>query len=344
MKKRITLKDVAREAGVSYQTVSKVLKGQGTVSPETRARIQAVVQRLGYRPNVRARDLRVQRSHLIGYSWQPEPPDLYNPILEKFLQSLIEAAERRSHHILTFAWQQHSDRLDEYRDLILSGRVDGLILSSVDFDDARIAYLLESRFPFVAFGRANPDWDFAYVDVDGGAGIRQATEHLLSLGHRRIGVLAWPQTSRTGEDRLQGYHAAMQQAGLSPNPAWIARGENRVADGAAMARRLLDAPADQRPTALVCMSDTLAIGAINAARNLGLTIGRDVSITGFDDTPLIQYIHPPLTTVRQPIWEVGERIIAMLFDMLDGSMPAEHQILLPPRLIVRQSTGEPAAP
>ncbi|RME51493.1 MAG: LacI family transcriptional regulator [Caldilineae bacterium] len=344
MKKRITLKDVAREAGVSYQTVSKVLKGQGTVSPETEARIRAVVRRLGYRPNVRARDLRVQRSHLIGYSWQPEPPDLYNPILEKFLQSLIEAAEQRNHHILTFAWQQDHDRLEEYRNLILSGRIDGLILSSVDFDDARVAYLMDANFPFVAFGRANPDWDFAYVDVDGGDGIRQATEHLLSLGHRRIAVLGWPQTSRTGEDRLQGYRAAMQQAGLVPDPAWIARGENRVAAGAEMAHRLLNAPPARRPTALVCMSDTLAIGAIHAARNLGMVVGRDVSITGFDDTPLIQYIHPPLTTVRQPIWEVGQRIIAMLFDILDGDMPAEHQILLPPRLIVRQSTGEPVVP
>lgn len=341
MKKRVTLKEVAREAGVSYQTVSKVLKGQGSVSPETEARIHAVVHRLGYRPNVRARDLRVQRSHLLGYSWQPEPPDVYNPILEKFLQSLIEAAEDRNHHILTFAWQQGSDRLEEYRNLILSARIDGLILSSVDFDDARVAYLMDSNFPFVAFGRANPDWDFAYVDVDGGEGIRQVTEHLLGLGHRRIGVLAWPASSRTGEDRLKGYHGAMQAAGLSPDPAWIVRGENTVAAGAEMAHRLLAAPGP-RPTALICMSDTLAVGAINAARTLGLTVGRDVSVTGFDDTPLIQYVHRPLTTVRQPIWEAGQRIIAMLFDILDGNMPAEHQILLPPRLIIRQSTGEPA--
>ena len=340
MKYRVTLKDVAKQAGVSYQTVSKVLKGQGNVSADTKDRIQAAVQELNYRPNIRARNLRVQRSHLIGYSWQPEPPDLYNPILEKFLQSIIEVAERQDHHILTFAWQQKPDQLEEYRNLIQSGRVDGLILSSIDFDDPRIAYLMGLNFPFVAFGRANPEWDFAYIDIDGEVGLRQMTEHLLALNHRRIAVLAWLESSRTGEDRLQGYYQAMQQAGIPLKEGWIERGENIVSAGYDGARRLLQRPPAERPTALIGMSDTLAIGAMNAAHDLGLTVGRDVSISGFDDTPLSQYLQPPLTTVRQPIWEVGQRSIELLFRIMEGRRPVEHQILLPPRLIIRQSTGE----
>ncbi|NHZ72623.1 MAG: substrate-binding domain-containing protein [Aquificales bacterium] len=340
MKDRITLKDVANQAGVSYQTVSKVLKGQGNVSADTKARIQAVVEELGYRPNIRARNLRVQRSHLIGYSWQPEPPDLYNPILEKFLQSIIEVAERQDHHILTFAWQQKPDQLEKYRRLIQSGRVDGLILSSIDFDDPRITCLMELDFPFVAFGRANPDWDFAYIDVDGETGLRQVTEHLLALGHRRIAVLAWLESSRTGEDRLQGYYQAMQQAGISLEEGWIERGENIVSAGYDGAKRLLQRPPAERPTALIGMSDTLAIGAINAVHHLGLTVGRDVSISGFDDTPLSQYLQPPLTTVRQPIWEIGQRSIELLFQIMESPTPTIRQILLPPKLIIRQSTGE----
>ena len=339
MKNRATLKDVAKQAGVSYQTVSKVLKGQGHVSANTKARIQAVVQELGYRPNIRARNLRVQRNHLIGYSWQPEPPDLYNPILEKFLQSIIEVAERQDHHILTFAWQQETGQLEEYRNLIRSGRVDGLILSSIDFDDPRVAYLMELDFPFVAFGRANPEWDFAYIDVDGGTGIRQMTEHLLALGHRRIAVLSWPESSRTGEDRLQGYRQAMQPAGIPLEEGWIERGRNSVSAGYDGAKRLLQRPLAKRPTALIGMSDTLAIGAMNAAHDLGLIVGQDVSISGFDDTPLSQYLQPPLTTIRQPIWEIGQRSIELLFQIMEGA-PAECQILLPPKLIIRQSTGE----
>ncbi len=341
MKKRVTLKDVAERAGVSYQTVSKVIANQGSVSAETRARIQAVVRELEYRPNIRARNLRVQRSHLIGYSWQPEPPDLYNPILEKFLQSIIQSAERQEHHILTFAWQQETDQLEEYHSLVQSGRVDGLILSSVDFNDRRVAYLMDLNFPFVAFGRANPEWDFAYIDIDGETGLRQMTEYLLALGHRRIAVLAWLKSSRTGEDRLQGYYRAMQEADISLEKEWIIHGENIVSAGYDEAKRLLQRPPAERPTALISMSDTLAIGAMNAAHDLGLIVGRDISISGFDDAPLSQYLQPPLTTVRQPIWEVGQRSIELLFQIMDGAAPAERQILLPPKLIIRQSTGEP---
>jgi len=341
MKKRVTLKDVAEQAGVSYQTVSKVLAGQGSVSVATKVRIQTVVRELGYRPNIRARNLRVQRSHLIGYSWQPEPPNLYNPILEKFLQSIIQSAEQQDHHILTFAWQQEADQLEEYHGLVQSGRVDGLILSSIDFNDRRVAYLMDLNFPFVAFGRANPEWDFAYIDVDGETGLRQMTEYLLALGHRRIAVLAWLESSRTGEDRLQGYYRAMQQAGVSYEEGWVVHGENIVSAGYDGASQLLQRPPAKRPTALIGMSDTLAIGAMNAAHDLNLTVGRDVSISGFDDAPLSQYLQPPLTTVRQPIWEVGQRSIELLFQIMDDSAPAERQILLPPKLIMRQSTGEP---
>ena len=340
LKSRVNLKDVAKQAGVSYQTVSKVLKGQGNVSTDTQARIQSVVQELGYRPNIRARNLREQRSHLIGYFWQPEPPDLYNPILEKFLQSIIAVAERQEYHILTFTWQQKTNLLAECRNLIQTGRIDGLILSSICFDDPRVACLMELNFPFVSFGRVNPEWDFAYIDVDGGSGLRQMTEYLLTLGHHRLAVLAWPENSRTGEDRLQGYYQAMQQAGIPIKAEWIKRGENSVSAGYNGAKRFLQRPSDERPTALIGMSDTLAIGAMNAARDLGLTIGRDVSISGFDDTPLSQYLQPSLTTVRQPIWEIGQRSIELLFQIMEGRTLTEYQILLQPKLIIRQSAGE----
>ncbi|VAW42238.1 Transcriptional regulator, LacI family [hydrothermal vent metagenome] len=339
MTKRITLKDVAKQAGVSYQTVSKVLRGQGNVTAETATRIQTAVQELGYRPNVRARNLRVQHSHLIAYSWPPEPPDVYNPILEKFLQSIIEATEALGHHILAFSWQQKSDlAVEGYRDLIQSGQIDGLILSSVEFNDSRVAYLMDLNFPFVAFGRSNPEWDFPYVDIDGSDGIQQVTNHLLQQGHRRIAILAWPETSRTGEDRLHGYYEAMRQANVNIEPEWVIRGENTTSVGYKMAEQLLQLTPAKRPTALICLSDTMAIGAMNAAQNIGFVVGQDIAITGFDDVPLIQYMRPPLTTVRQPIWEVGQRIIELLFQAMAGEISLERHILLKPKLIIRQST------
>ncbi len=167
------------------------------------------------------------------------------------------------------------------------------------------------------------------------------TEHLLELGHQRIAALSWPESSRTGEDRLQGYYQAMQEAGIPLKEGWIGRGINTVSAGYEEARRLLQQAPANRPTALVCMSDTLAIGAMNAARDLNLVIGQDISIAGFDDTPLSQYLQPSLTTVRQPIWEVGQRGMELLFQIIEGNVPSEKQILLPPKLIIRQSTGKP---
>lgn len=339
MDKRITLKDVAQKAEVSYQTVSKVLNGQGTVTPETETRIKEIAQQLGYRPNVRARNLREQRSRLIGYLWDPTPPDIYNPILEKFLQSTIESAETEDYHLLTYAWQKSAFKLEDYENLIKTGRIDGLIISSVDFNDERVFRLMELNFPFVAFGKTNPDWDFAYVDVNGENGIYQVARHLLDLGHQRLGALGWPEHSRPGEERLRGYYSALQKNDIPIDPARVMRCEDRVAEAYRMTNQLLALPADRRPTALICMSDTLAIGAMNAVRDLGLIIGSDIAVSGFDDYPMTQYLQPSLTTVRQPIWEVGQKIIELLLQLINGKRPDPYQIVLEPQLIIRQSTG-----
>ena len=197
---------------------------------------------------------------------------------------------------------------------------------------------MDLNFPFVAFGRAHPEWDFAYVDIDGSDGIQQVARHLLQQGHQRIAILAWPETSRTGEDRLRGYYEALRPANVSIEPEWVIRGENTIPAGYKMAEQLLQITPAKRPTALICLSDTMAIGAMNAAQNMGFIVGQDVAISGFDDVPLIQYMRPPLTTVRQPIWEVGQRIIELLFQAMAGESSLERHNLLKPKLIIRQST------
>jgi DNA-binding LacI/PurR family transcriptional regulator len=275
---------------------------------------------------------------MLGYSWTPAPPDQANPILDSFLQSMMDAAERAGYHILLFPQRGTQDQTAAYQELINTGQVDGFVLSSIEFNDPRIALLQELGFPFVAFGRSNPTWSFPYVDVDGAAGIRMATEHLLGRGHRRIAVLAWPETSRVGCDRLAGYIAALQDAGIIPPPDWIARGEGRFAFGRDATARWLAAPPDQRPTAIVALNDAMAIGAMHAARDHGLRIGVDIAITGFDDVPMAQYLTPPLTSIRQPIWEVGQQVISILTGILAGSPPPDMHVLLQPRLIIRESS------
>ncbi|MCS7283430.1 MAG: LacI family DNA-binding transcriptional regulator [Anaerolineae bacterium] len=335
----VTIREVARRAGVSIATVSYVLNESAPISEETRARVLAAAAELGYRPSALARGLRARQSHTIGYSWHHVPRDRWHPILDPFLYSIAQAAEAEGYHILTFAQPADGDPWRPYQELMLTGRVDGFILSETNRDDPRIRYLLDHNFPFVAFGRANEEWDFPYVDVDNAAGTRMAVEHLTALGHWRIAVIAWPEDSLTGSYRLQGYLEGMAAAGLSVDPEWIVRTEHSEAAGRQAMQALLALPPDRRPTAVVTMSDLMAIGAMNALYEAGLQPGRDVSIVGFDDVPMAQYLRPPLTTLRQPIAEVGAKVVEMLLRLIRGEPLPERRVLLMPRLIVRESSG-----
>jgi DNA-binding LacI/PurR family transcriptional regulator len=335
----VTIREVARRAGVSIATVSYVLNESAPISEETRARVLAAAAELGYRPSALARSLRARQSHTIGYSWHHVPRDHWHPILDPFLYSMAQAAEAEGYHILTFAQPTDGDLWLPYRELMLTGRVDGFILSETNRDDPRVRYLRDHDFPFVAFGRANEEWDFPYVDVDNAAGTRMAVEHLVELGHRRIAVIAWPEDSLTGSYRLQGYLEGMAAVGLPVDPAWIVRTEHSEAAGRQAMRALMALPPDHRPTAVVTMSDLMAIGAMNALYEACLQPGRDVSVVGFDDVPMAQYLRPPLTTVRQPIAEVGAKVVEMLLRLIRGEPLPERRVLLPPRLIVRESSG-----
>lgn len=333
-----TIRDVARQAGVSIATVSYVINNTAPISEATKKRVWQAVRELGYRPNATARNLRTGKSRLLAYSWVPAPPGQLNTVLDEFLNALVHAAEEVGYHVLLFPFSPTQPQLESYEELVRTGRVDGFILSSTNFNDWRISYLLSIGFPFVAFGRADENWDFPYVDVDGAAGIRMATEHLLAQGHRRIGIIAWPKGSLTGHYRLQGYLEALEKAGIPVDPDWVVRGENSTKFGRIAAGQMLDLPPHRRPTAIVALSDLLALGALAEAQARGLRVGRDLAITGFDDSPLAQYLHPPLTSLRQPIREIVQKVVEMALCLIEGKELEERHVLLPPHLIVRESS------
>jgi len=342
MAKNVTLREVAARAGVSYQTVSKVLNKQAQVSPETEERILEAVRELGYRPNLLARSMRSQRSYLIGYPLLQPDPDHSNPILERFLSIMVRTAEDAGYHLLCFAENEDQEQsLATYRDLIDTNRVDGFILSYVNYDDPRIKLFQEQDFPFVAFGRSNSDWDFPYVDIDGARGLQLAVEHLINLGHRRIAALAWPESSRVGNDRMQGYLTALNRAGIYPRDEWIQRGDGCFDFGFQATSKLLDLNNEIRPTALVAFDDRLAIGAMHAIQHRGLSVGRDIAVTGFDDSPMVKYLSPPLTSVFQPIKEVGQKAISILLNILNKTPVEDSHILIKPELRIRESSGSP---
>lgn len=340
----VTIRDVAREAGVSTATVSYVLNDSRRVSEETRERVLRTVQRLGYRANIIARNLQASETRLIGYSWRPAPIDQFNPILDQFLQSIAQAAARHDYRILAFPSIDVHEELSAYEEMMLIGQVDGFILTNTNFDDERVLALLKNRFPFVSFGRANEDWDFLWIDVDGAAGIRMATEHLLAQGHRRIAFLAWPEKSQTGYYRLQGYLSAMAAAGLTVDPAWVQLAGNFYDESYAATRRLLALPLVCRPTAIIASSDLMALGVLNAGWDAGLEVGRELAVVGFDDVPIARYLRPALTTLAQPILEVGEQLVTMLIDEISGRPVPQRHRLMQPTLIVRASTATPLAP
>jgi DNA-binding LacI/PurR family transcriptional regulator len=336
-----TIKDVAREAGVSIATVSYVLNNKTeSISEDTCRSVIEAAERIGYTPNVTARNLRFSRTGLIGYAWHDVPDDQVNPILDRFAYYLAREAEAAGYHLLTFTYPPDNP-LPVYDEFIRTGRVDGFVLAGTQAEDKRIQFLMEQRIPFVSFGRSNPDWDFAWVDTDGQRGIREAVEYLIDLGHRRIAMIAWPEGDLVGKYRLRGYMDALQNAGIPVRPDYIVRGQHGEQLGRDAVARLMSLPQRERPTALVAISDLEAVSAMNEAEGRGLEVGKDLSIVGFDDVPLSQYLRPALTTLQQPIHDIGQSLIAMLRKMLAQKGGEKPKLLVPPKLIVRDSCGAP---
>ncbi len=336
-----TIKDVAKEAGVSIATVSYVLNNKThLVGKETRQEVLDAIERVGYTPNITARNLKSSQTRLIGYAWHKIPNDQANPLLDGFAYFLAQAAEAANYHLLTFT-HSNEDPIPVYNEMIRTQRVDAFVLSGTVADDARIRFLTDAGFPFVSFGRSNPGWDFYWVDTDGKTGVQNAVEHLISLGHKRIAMAAWPEDSISGNFRLYGYVDAMQAAGLPIHDGYIQRGENDEQSGKNAFAEWQQLSPDIRPTAAIAITDIVAIGMMSEAEQLGLSIPDNFSIVGFDDAPMSQYLRPALTTLRQAIPQTGQALMDILEALLNKTEPKEAHVLIPPRLILRHTCAPP---
>jgi LacI family transcriptional regulator len=321
------LRDVAAAAGVDTSVVSRVLSGDRRLSirPETRQRVLEAAARLQYRPNTAARALKTARTMAIGIV----VPDLANVNYATIAQGAEERASTAGYALLV-ASGSVTERLQD-----LHGRVDGLLVGMATSETPRIGDF-GGRLPALLVNRREP-CGIPSVTVDDEAGAVLATEHLLTLGHRRIGHVAGPQNADTARRRLAGFRAALEASGIEPDPQAIAETSFDEAGGHVAATRLLRL--DPRPTALFVANVRAAIGAMAAASRLGLSVPGDLSIVGFHDAPFASYLSPPLTTVRMPLQEMGRQAVDNLLALLNGGTVEDVMVASPPELVVRSSTA-----
>lgn len=332
-----TLKEIARRTGKSITTVSRALAEYDDVSAETRALVRRVAGELGYTPNLLAQRLQKRHSETIGLILPTFGPRFADPFFSEFIAGVGNMAAEHGYDLLVSTQAPGDHELQVYRQKVQSRQVDGFVVVRTRRQDTRIQLLSDAGFPFVAFGRTENELDFPYVDVDGTQGMRLVAEHLIRLGHRRIACLAPPAGLLFAEHRLAGLRQAMAAHGLELAEEHILLGDLTQKSGFEAATRLLDIR--QRPTAIAACNDLMALGAMSAVQARGLAVGRDIAVTGFDDIPMAEHSHPPLTTVHQPIYRIGKTVCAMLIELLQGRELSPRQVVLEPALVVRQSCG-----
>jgi DNA-binding LacI/PurR family transcriptional regulator len=331
-----TLATVAERAGVSRQTVSNALNNPELLREDTLLRVQAVIDDLGYTPNRAARQLRTRSSHMIGLRFEPAQEGTSNALMDRFVHTLVETTAATGHHIVLFSGAV-DDPLDGYDELLRATAVDAFVITDTYSGTAETELLRRVGAPFVTFGRPwdDPGASHPWVDVDGGRGAALATEHLLSVGHRRVAWIGWEETSRIGEDRRSGWEDAMAAAGADTAGIGVRTTDN--VDAARLAaHEVLD---DPTVTGLACASDTLALGVLHALHERGLRPGVDIGVVGFDDSLGAHVSWPGLTSVRQPLEQVAVEIVDLLHTVL-SLKPVEHPArMLEPTLVLRRSTA-----
>jgi DNA-binding LacI/PurR family transcriptional regulator len=331
--RRATIRDVATHAGVSHQTVSRVINGSPNVATETRERVLATITELGYVPSPMARGLISNRTHSIGIVAE----DISDQTFARWVAGAERAARARGFYLMIGSVEPEDDERGYLR-LMLERRVEGLLLARphAALDTGDIERLSNAGVPIVSIGSSRVPG--IVVDVDNRQGGYDATRHLLEQGHRAIATVVGPAEWPSSDARHEGYREALAEAGVAYDPALVEQaGDWGLESGRAAAARLCAKRA--KFTALFAHSDLIALGAIRELRLAGQAVPRDVSVVGYDDLPVAPYMDPPLTTVHQPMEELGALAATLLLDQLGGEARVAGDQLLPAELISRESVA-----
>lgn len=335
MKCRVTIKDVAKIAGVSHPTVSRVIHGGAKVHPETRQRILSAMNSLGYTPNLIARGLVSRSTHMIAVI----VPD-FNPHIHPIVRGIAEECRRNDYAFMIFSTENWTDENSSYLTVVDRWQVDGVLIYSVNYrktpasDESKMG---RHTAPFAFINKYLRTRSVNAAGVDTFAAVKLAVDHLVGLGHTRIGALNGSLDSVDGYERKQAFHRALESRGIGCDPAWCGDADFSRSKACREMRRILRMP--HPPTALFCANDLMALGACCAARDEGLRVPNDLSIVGYDDIEAGSLHQPALTTIRPPLREIGAQATALLMDSIRTNRTEPRQIVLPARLIVRKSTG-----
>ncbi len=330
----ITIKDVARAAGVSVTTVSHVLNATRHVAPRASARVRSAIAELGFRPSAVARALKADRTRSIGMLVTSST----NPFFAEVIRGVEEGCFARGYSLILCNTGDVSERLESYLTTLVAKRIDGLAVMTTNLDQRFFHRLGERRpLPVVAIDTLNVP-DTTIVNDDSEAGGRLAGRYLVQRGFRRLAVIAGMEDHPRSRERLAGFRAALAEAGLNLDPALVLPSDLTVGGGFAAMQALLDRSGEDPPEAVFCLNDLLAVGGLCALDKRGLRVPDDISIIGYDDIELAAYTVPPLTTIRQPAAEIGRRAAEILIAQIESGDVADS-VALAPALVERESVG-----
>ncbi|MCF8482715.1 MAG: LacI family transcriptional regulator [Rhodospirillum sp.] len=333
----VTIKDVARAADVSGTTVSHVINGTRFVAPDTAERVRAAIDRLGFAPNGLAQALKGSRTKAIGMMVTSST----NPFFAALIHGVERACFARGYSLILCNSEDDPEKMRVYREVLRVRRIDALVLLTANQWPGMTEDLAATAgVPTIALDAAPGNGITAIAD-DSGLGGRLAIAYLADRGFRSMALITGPATHARSAARLTGAMDALTERGLIPRPEHRVEADLSVAGGHGATRQVLSAPRSTWPQALFCFNDVMAMGALSAAQGMGLSLPGDLSVVGYDDIELAAYTAPPLTTIHQPVPEMGEGAIALLIDHLERGVPLPESLILPPRLVVRDSVGIP---
>lgn len=329
-----TIADVARRAGVSPVTVSRVINGAANVSPATREKVEQAIDDLHYLPNIAARSLRSKRTNALALV----VPDITNSFWTTIARGVEDTARKGGYSVLLCNTDEDPTKQLDYLNVVLSRRVDGVIIAPYDSDACNLSKLRERNIPTVIIDRRISGWEVDSVTSDSVAGACALIRHLLSLGHSRIGIISGPVSTSTAEDRVAGYRLALTEAGLPVDENLIKHGEFKVKSGEQLTYQLLDAGLS--PTAIFAGNNLIAVGAMEALKQRGLRVPQDIALVTFDDLSEVSRVFPFFTVIAQPAYAMGAKAADLLLGRLGADATIKpRQVVMPGKLIVRYSCG-----